>query len=67
LPNKYLLGGPRLPKTFIMMIVPVLQQGHLRSSVFAGCSGRSICKLACNICSFPLFCDRNELKQLLAL
>jgi hypothetical protein len=55
LPNKYLPGGPRLLKTFIVTSVPVLQQGHLRSLVFAGCNGRSIFKLACKDCSFPLF------------
>lgn len=48
-------GGPRLPNTSMVIIIPVLQQGHLCKSVLTFASGIFTYKPLCNACSFPRF------------
>ena len=54
-PVKYICGGPRFPNTSMVMSVPVLQHGHLRSIVFIFISGLGACTLNCKACNFPRF------------
>jgi hypothetical protein len=53
--NIYFLGGQRFPKTSMDINVPVLQQGHFLSSVFAFNSGRFMFSCICKVRNFPRF------------
>ena len=53
--NKYFDCGPRLPNTSMVVRMPVLQHGHLRSSVFLGKGFLTTLSTVCNACSLPRF------------
>ena len=51
--DKYIAGGPLLPKTSIVIKVPVLQQRHLRCLMIGVAEYFLTFNTCCSCCSFP--------------